>query len=571
MFKKTLLALTIAGTASAANAATVYADITDAVVGDLNTLLTVATPAAGDPYGTDGVITGTENNCDAAATTLGVTLDEGAFTNAGADDDSLTFGAAGQDQTRVIMTATNACTILLDAETKDTTPALDGIEYSTATAIELTPDFIVGLGGLKDEDTITLTFSGAKIDTTLTVAPTVTVSGDAGVRDTGTAATFIGTAADMTFDLLDIDPDGEFVRFTVKSADSATTTVAPNAILNVAGIFLDSTGLSSATSVAMSTVAINTSGTEYDPSSAATIVSLTPQYEATVTTAFDALIDVGDDRQGFENSASADALTLNVDKLTTGLELTPEEATYVITGDFSWMLDDSIDTDESGTLTSAEIANAVTYAGDTLKSYAIDTDLTELTVTTTTGAAVTATQVFTFTVPGYDNGAMEHPVINVQDFTVKVDVQDDDAFTTDPVNMSANLITDAGEWDLNGSVIYLPYVPFGPNTQPIIRHTNKGNQTGDLTVRYMVEGVDTSWNALSAANVDDATPGVRNMLTLITDALKDEGYDATTDGFKVALEFVTNVPSEDVFVYGGAKVTAEGQDRIHLGTLKDND
>jgi hypothetical protein len=86
----------------------------------------------------------------------------------------------------------------------------------------------------------------------------------------------------------------------------------------------------------------------------------------------------------------------------------------------------------------------------------------------------------------------------------------------------------------------------------------------------MVEGVHTAWQSLAAAGIKDAKPGVRDMLGLVTDALKGEGYDSTTTGFKVALEVVTNVPSKDVFVYGGAKITAEGQDRIHLGTFKTN-
>lgn len=187
------------------------------------------------------------------------------------------------------------------------------------------------------------------------------------------------------------------------------------------------------------------------------------------------------------------------------------------------------------------------------------------------GAAAEGAKLITFTVPGYDNGDLENPVIPVQSFTLAVDVIDNKAFSTKAVTMEGTSAVAAGAWELNGSVIYLPYVPFGPNTQPIIRHTNKGNRTGDITVRYMVEGEHTAWQSLSAANVEDATPGVRNMLGLVNDALVDEGYDASEAGFKVALEIITNVPARDVFVYGGAKITAEGQDRIHLGTLKDND
>lgn len=563
MFKKTLLALTIAGTASVANASNIYVSVTDAVAADVLTKVGTITPAAGEALGAGGVVGGGDDNCDVLATKLGVTLTN-TGNGEGGDNDTISFVAqTGQDKASVAMTGAGTCNVLLGAETKNTTAVKDGIEYSSVKAIEITPSMIVGLGGLKDEDTLTINMTGAKIDVAKTLAPTIVVGGDNGV--TG------GVVANITFDVLDVAADGTQVRFTVQSSTPGTIAVAPNAILDISGIFLDSTGLSNSTSVALSAFATNTSGTQYDPANAQTVTTLTPQYTAEVTTKFDALIDVSQDRQTF-STANADSLTLKVTKNTDNLELTPAEATYAITGDFSWMKDKSIDANENGTLTSAELATAVGYAGaDAVKSRSLNAAMDTLTIVTTTGAAVDAAPVVTFTVPGYDNGALANPVIAVQDFTVKVDVADNKAFSTAAVNMPATAAVDAGRWELNGSVIYLPYVPFGPNTQPIIRHTNKGTRSGDITVRYMVEGVDTTWNALTAANVADAKPGVRNMLSLVTDALKDEGYDASKTGFKVALEFVTNVPARDVFVYGGAKITAEGQDRIHLGTLKDND
>jgi hypothetical protein len=567
MFKKTLLALTIAGTASVANASNIYVSVTDAVAADVLTKVGTITPAAGEALGLNGVL-GADDNCDVLATKLGVTLTGTApnIASAGGDDDVISFVAqTGQDKASVAMSGLGTCNVLLGAETKNTTAVKDGIEYSSVKAIEITPSLIVGLGGLKDEDTLTINMTGAKIDVAKTLAPSIVVAGDNGVSGAG------GVVADISFDVLDVAADGTQVRFTVQSSAPGTKAVAPNAILDISGIFLDSTGLSNSTSVALSAFATNTSGTQYDPANAQTVTTLTPQYTAEVTTKFDALIDVSQDRQTF-STANADSLTLKVTKNTDNLELTPAEATYAITGDFSWMKDKSIDANENGTLTSAELATAVGYAGaDAVKSRSLNAAMDTLTIVTTTGAAVDAAPVVTFTVPGYDNGALANPVIAVQDFTVKVDVADNKAFSTAAVNMPATAAVDAGRWELNGSVIYLPYVPFGPNTQPIIRHTNKGTRSGDITVRYMVEGVDTTWNALTAANVADAKPGVRNMLSLVTDALKDEGYDASKTGFKVALEFVTNVPARDVFVYGGAKITAEGQDRIHLGTLKDND
>lgn len=567
MFKKTLLALSIAGAATAASAGNIYVSVTEAVAGDVDALVTTSAPAlAAEAYGADGVLGGGDDNCDVLASDLGVTL---SGTNGeGGSDDTITFAAKqGIDSAATVtMTGAGACTVTLPAQTKSTTPAKDGLEYAGATNIELTPDFIVGLGGLKDEDTITINVSGAKIDTAATTAPMLAVRGDGSV--TG------GTANDITFDILDVAADGSQVRFTVQSSAPGTISVAGNAILDLSDVFIDSTGLSSTTAVAIESFATNTSGTDYDPSALTTITTLTPQYTAAVTDEYDALIDVGADRQQFESNATTDAMSFSMTKNTTGLELTPATASYVVAGDFSWFANAAVDANEDGKYSSAEIGNAVAYAGDNddaATSFAVNADLNEVTITAAVTGAVDDNHTVTFTVPGYDDGDMEHPVIPVQTFTLDASVQDNKAFTTKAVNMVAGESLDAGEWELNGSVIYLPYVPFGPNTQPIIRHTNKGTRTGDLTVRYMVEGEHTEWQALPAAGVADAEPGVRNMLGLVDDALRAEGYDSEVAGFKVALEFVTNVPARDVFVYGGAKITTENSDRIHLGTLKDND
>jgi hypothetical protein len=460
------------------------------------------------------------------------------------------------------MTGNNACTATYPA-TLGNTVAKDGVEYASVKAIEITPVLKAGLGGYKNEDTITLDLTGAKVNLTETTAPTITAT-PGGIVDPSDGTTILET--NISFDVLDVSATQ--VRFTVNQTDATqAAAVAPNAILSVSGVFLDSTGLSSSSTVSLASFATNTSGTDFDPAPATNLITLVPQYSVTMGTLYDALIDVAQDRQTFENT-NEDELTFEIKKQTTGLELTPASVKYVVGGDFSWFNNKAVDANEDGKLSSAEIASAVTASYGT--SFSVNSALNELTITGATGTPV-GTQSIKFTVPGYDDGDLDNPIIPVQSFDLAVDVLDDKSYSTAAVTMPALAATYAGAWELNGSVIYLPYVPFGPNTQPIIRHTNKGTRTGDITVRYMVEGEHTEWQDLSAADVADATPGVRNMLSLVNDALVDEGYDSSVAGFKVALEFVTNVPARDVFVYGGAKVTAEGQDRIHLGTLKDND
>ncbi|WP_405598802.1 MULTISPECIES: hypothetical protein [unclassified Pseudoalteromonas] len=564
MFKKTLLALAVAGVSITANAAVVKT--TSVVDTTLQTALeTSLKTQLGDGksgLGADNVFGGGNDNCEDLATELSAVTEVATFTPANGGIDTATFGTGndGLAKNLVQYTAADACTVYLAADT-GVAVAKDGVEYSTVKAIEIKPVVVAGIGGYKDEDTLTFQISGAKLDTALTTAPTISVGalGQAG--------------AGVTFDVLDIT-DSQ-VRFTVQGATSQTDFVKGNAVLKLAGLFLDSTGLASSTSVNVNSFATNTSGTKFDEASAATIVTLVPQYTAEVTNAFDEMIDVGKDRQEFANGPS-DTLNLKVEQNTSttpaGLALVPDVATFVVTGDFSWMLDDDIDLNEDGALTTTELAKAVTYAGSaSVTKLALNAAKTQLTITTkVAGGAVDAAPSITFTTAGFDQGKLENALIAVQSFSVSLNVLSDKSVGGKTANMQALDTSAAGEWELNGSVVVLPYIPFGPNTQPIIRHTNAGTRVGDVTMRYMIEGEDVTWKALPGGAIADVKPGVRNLLTTVTNALKAEGYDATDAGFKAAVEIVTNVPSRDVHVFSGAKVTSSDSSRMNLTAVKTN-
>ena len=565
MFKKSLLTLAIAGVSVAANAAVVKTSITTAVQATVEKAIE-GDKSAGTALGTDGVFGGgTTDNCVALASALGVSLTPltGKTTAAaGGAGDTATFTAlSGLSTTTVEVTDDNKCTAFV-APTLGATATKDGLEFTQATALQIQPKVVAGIGGYKAEDTLTFKFAGAKLDLTKTTAPSISVGND------GIAGS---SPSDVSFDVLDITEDQ--VRFTVKADAPATDFVKGSAILELSGLFLDSTGLSSSTAVTLTSFGTNTSGTQFDESEVATIVTLLPQYTTEVSGLLDADIDVGKDRQQFANDVKSDVLSFTTKVNPTTNLLTPATATYVITGDFSWMNTPAIDDNKDGKLSSTELGDAVSFTGtdDTIKSLALNTDYTQLTVVTTVvSSAVDLAPSLTFTVPGFDNEKGENPMIPVQTFTAKVDVTSDKSVGNKAINMAALAETGAGAWNLNGSVIVVPYMPFGPSTQPILRHTNAGTREGDISVRYMVEGEHEAWQNLDAAGVADSKPGVRNMLGLVTDALKGEGYDAATTGFKVALEIVTNVPSRDVHVYGGAKVTTQDSDRIHLGTFKTN-
>ena len=127
---------------------------------------------------------------------------------------------------------------------------------------------------------------------------------------------------------------------------------------------------------------------------------------------------------------------------------------------------------------------------------------------------------------------------------------------------------DAGEWVLNGSVLTVPYMPFGDNTQIILRHTNTGDQDGNITIRYMIEAqtgraADAAWVSIPTALATPSTGGVLNIAGEVLAAIK--AHAGVTKG-KVAIEITTEAPEGDITVYAAYKVVTE-QDRGFVGTF----
>jgi len=129
---------------------------------------------------------------------------------------------------------------------------------------------------------------------------------------------------------------------------------------------------------------------------------------------------------------------------------------------------------------------------------------------------------------------------------------------------SVTLSDTAGSWSLNGSSVTIPYMPFGTNTQVILRATNTSSVAGDLTVRYMAEGSQASWKDLGVIGTVPA--GVTNVSDLVINAIKTDMGNPTT-GQKVALELTTNSPSSAITFFAGFKVLNGENDRGIVGTF----
>ena len=551
MFKKTLLALSVTAFAGAASAAIISPTVAER--GTVTELLAVSAAGVGSATGTDGALLGGDDDCLLAAAALGVTADLDGNTNGTAavagvsdGDDAITITAVDNIDTTassVTFTANDACTVVM-SDVHSTTTTLSPTE-APAGSVSIAAVITVGAADLTVDSVITINVSGASFDTTED-APTLT-----------------DQAAAATFDLFDYQAG--FVKYKVSGAAAGA-----RSHLDLAAAVLDSTGLSAETTVELDFKATD-NAIDYDVTADVTVHGFTPQYSAVVEQALNGVIDVSQDREALLAGAAADVITdaANFDTLRIDMDLdatanpvTPDDITFVITGEWSW-LSAAADANEDGTTSAAELT---TYLGSYMvidgggaqapTSQTLSADLTTLTIVDTTGGTVGGDYDFAFPVPGTNEDNSQ--VLTAQEYTVTATVTD--ALAT-PTSMVALTDAAAGEWTLNGSVITIPYMPFDDNVTVILRHTNSGVQTGDLSVRYMLEGVDTEWQSVGI--VASSTRGVMNIRDAVLDAITaDSGVTAG----KVAIEITTNIPADDALFYAAYKVKDE-QDRGFVGTF----
>lgn len=395
-------------------------------------------------------------------------------------------------------------------------------------------------------DTVTFTVSGAEFDTATSV-PVLTAA--------------LGGGDAATLGLLSVTANTVSFRITAQTDGAANGVIYTGGTFTLSGMqlvtstVLDTTGAVNVSySAATNTgAALDNTGTLVDDA-----VNVIAQFSSSVTKAANGIIDVNNDRQQFtavDEGANNDTIVVTpVEAVAATHDADYTGATHVLKGDFSWM-----ETDGDAGIDAAELAAAfaATGAADTYASV-INADGNEITVTVTDAAAANTVEAMTltFTNAGVGTG---NAVLPTQSYTVDSTI----AYNT-AVPAAATKVTQvaeaAGSWTLNGKVAEIPYMPFGDNTQVIMRATNTGTQTGDVTVRYMLEGVDSTWNEVSGT-VTSLAPGVTNIADLVMNAIK---ADAGVTKGKVAIEITANVPTGDASFYAAYKVVSE-TDRGFVG------
>jgi hypothetical protein len=279
-----------------------------------------------------------------------------------------------------------------------------------------------------------------------------------------------------------------------------------------------------------------------------TLATVKSQFAAAVTakpaTPFDNVIDVEADRLRF-TATSTPNTTSDTLAVTLSNEVALQQAValssakLVIKGDFSFA---SGKDGKCATGDLNETAATSTVAGATAV-YAADCQ--SLTVTYPVAAigtvAAPTNDVITVTLPAVAAAKKLSP----QKFNATM------TFGY-PTNASAVIGFSAGEWTLNGALVYVPYMPYGDNISQIIYVANRGSQNGDITIdAFDQQGAKYSF---SGGTVPAGT--VMQLSGTIFNALKAAGFSMNG---KVAMEITVNAPDQDIDVYSAYNVG--GSDR----------
>ncbi|SEK46851.1 hypothetical protein SAMN05216262_101431 [Colwellia chukchiensis] len=375
----------------------------------------------------------------------------------------------------------------------------------------------------KQDDLITFTFS-QDLDAAFVAATTIN-------------ATLVGAGGGDEMVLGKLSQDANSVTYRVTSlslGNGATTTVGATVAIEAVtfpGAALRAAGTATVTySATLSNGTTPLDQATGGDTATATIVDLVDQYATSVTTGFDGVIDVEDNRETFEGAASADTVTVAlVNTAAADINATLNTVTYTVNGNFAFLDTDPVTAGvQLGT-------NTVTVDFGTVDSVEAD----KIVVSHNAAVAVTLT---------IDN--VEAGVLPTQTFSVDavVNYDDNDAATHD----SAVASHAAGEWTINGSEVTFPYAPVGYDhivTQFEI--ANSGNQDGDI----ILTAFDTAGNTYSATLPQKAEAG---KLTKI-------GFDDVTTAFgltagtKLSLTITTTAPAGDIKITGYSNLNDAGR------------
>lgn len=276
----------------------------------------------------------------------------------------------------------------------------------------------------------------------------------------------------------------------------------------------------------------------------ATLATVKSQFSAKLAAApatpFNNVIDVEQDRLRFVSGAS-DTTTIEVKNLGTLLQaVTIGSAKYVITGNFGF----AGGNDGDCTTGDTNSAPAPTSSAGGTAAYAKDCQ--SLTVTYPpaafpAGVDTTVTDTITVTLPALAANKKLNPQAFPSTYTFGY-----------PTDKTSAINFSAGEWTINGALVFVPYMPYGDNISQIIYIANRGTQNGDITI----DAFDETGASYSFDLGQVAGGSVRKLTAEILQGLATAGFGGTG---RVAFELTVNAPADDIDVYSAYNVG--GNDR----------
>ena len=259
------------------------------------------------------------------------------------------------------------------------------------------------------------------------------------------------------------------------------------------------------------------SGSSVGQSRTAQLTEVKSQFGAvSVSTAFDGVVDVAADRKALVG-ASSDSATFNISQVdTTGwITVAAVNATTV-----------TLNADLAGMTSSAISSNGTAVYNDTAKqvtiSYASQVTTDTVTITPATGTSAV--------------------VLNAQDFDLAANY----TYATTKTALLGSRA--AGEWTLNGAMVNVPYMPYGPSVSQILYITNTGSLDADVNVTAF-DDTGTAYD-LGLLTVSKAG-AVTGLAKEVKDALEAKGFDMSG---KVSLTITVNAQDKDITVYSAYNV-----------------
>jgi hypothetical protein len=319
-------------------------------------------------------------------------------------------------------------------------------------------------------------------------------------------------------------PTDTQMKVVVTNTGSAWTS---SSAVSISGLVLTPDSNAIGETISATYKAISSVGGSTIDSATTTLTKVVDEFKATVTSKFDADVDVNQLRKDFVGNAT-DVMTVQIDDASTTFEdIGAQAVSLTLTGDFAWT-----DGDADGAVDAGLISGDFVVATGLAKA-------ATAAFNTSDGASVTKS----ITVDGDD----KH-VIPAASYSLDVLMKN---ATNTVTYYEASL--DAGAWTLNGGSQELPFVPFGSAYAHSITVSNTSTLDGEITVELIANGEKVTEVLDEVATAKSVTQIGKSIAALA----------ALNDMSSAQVNVIVNAPDTEVTISGVYYSKADG-DRVRL-------